>query len=137
MAKKRSRLKTTKRKPTRRRKREWKDVTFEILDAWREARRIPKKKMAEMLGVTNSTYHNWARGVAVATPNTQSRILSVIGSASAPTKALNGHSNAGSQPEVMNVTGEIVRSYLETRPPDLTAESLVKLVREVRQALVH
>jgi transcriptional regulator with XRE-family HTH domain len=135
MAKTRKRPKTTKRKPIARRKREWKDVTFEVLDSWREAQRIPKKTMAEMLGVTNSTYHNWARGVAVATPNTQTRILSVIGRA-APGAPQNGSSTHGASAEIMNATGEIVRCYLETKPPGLTVEKLVKLVREVRQALV-
>jgi DNA-binding transcriptional regulator YiaG len=127
MAKKRKSLKKTKRR--------WKDVTFERFDAWRDSRKIPKNKMAEMLGVTNSTYHNWARGIAVATPNTQQRILRVItapdpnGLSTAP---LNG---ADLRPDVMAATGEIVRGYLESKPSGMTVDKLVKLVGEVRKAL--
>ncbi len=117
----------------KRRTREWIKVTFETLDGWRAARNIPKKKMAEMLGVTNSTYHNWARGVAVATPNTQDRILRVIGGSGHASHADTGDPNAG--PEVMAATGQIVKSYLDTRPTGMTVDKLVKLVRDVRTAL--
>jgi len=98
---KKKRKKSGKKKRTR----EWTKVTFDTLDSWRAARNIPKKKMAEMLGVTNSTYHNWARGVAVATPNTQERILRVIGGESS--SAANS-GNGGHNAEVMAATGQIV-----------------------------
>ena len=107
MAKKRATKRKAKAKTSRRSKREWKDVTFERLDAWRAARKIPKKTMAEMLGVTNSTYHNWARGIAVATPNTQSRILKVMSEADAGPAVATQEGPTG-QPEVMAATGEIV-----------------------------
>lgn len=132
MAKKK-RAAVSKKKGTRRRRtREWSRVTFEALDGWRAARNIPKKKMAEMLGVTNSTYHNWARGVAVATPNTQDRILKVIGGNGSDAS---GTAKSSANPEVMAATGQIVKSYLETRPNGITVDKLVKLVRDVRAAL--
>ena len=37
-------------KKKKRRKRAWIRVTFEELDSWRERRKIPKKRMAEILG---------------------------------------------------------------------------------------
>ena len=121
-----------------RKKRSWTVVTFDDLESWRAARNIPKKKMAEMLEVTNSTYHNWARGIAVATPNTQERIRRLIENEGAPllpgavAVANGGTSSSG----VMETTGKIVASYLETKPSGMTPEKLVKLVRDVKQALV-
>lgn len=107
-------------------------MTYAELDAWRAERNIPKKRMAEMVGVTNSTYHNWARGVAVATPNTQERIRALISgkpdasSASAPDPA---------KSEVVLATGQIVASFLSQREESLSVDGLAELVREVRRAL--
>lgn len=113
----------------RRRPREWTLVTFEEIESWRSQRGIPKKRMAEMLGVTNSTYHNWARGIAVATPNTQERIRGV----------LSGGADTSSEPEgkaeVIRATGQIVSSFLKNQDPGMTVEGLTSIVREVRRAL--
>jgi transcriptional regulator with XRE-family HTH domain len=129
-----TRKKATRKKAGKKRTREWTKVTFEQLDAWREERKIPKKKMAEMLGVTNSTYHNWARGIAVATPNTQERILGVLNE----THQGNGASSGGAiSPDVMTATGQIVGAYLQSSPSGMTSEALVKLVRDVRRALTN
>ena len=126
--------KNSRTKKTTRRKRAWVRVTFEELDAWRERRKIPKNRMAEKLGVTNSTYHNWARGIAVATPNTQERIRGIIdGVSGAPGSAASG--GWVQSPEALATTGKIVRSYLETRPAGMNQEKLKKLIRDVRSAL--
>ena len=118
-----------------RKKRAWSVVTFDELEAWRAVRNIPKKKMAEMLEVTNSTYHNWARGIAVATPNTQERIRRMIESDGVPVSP-GTPAKSSSSVGVMETTGKIVASYLETKPSGMTAEKLVKLVRDVKHALV-
>lgn len=128
--------KTSKRKKTTTRKassgapaREWKVVSFEELDAWRSRQHIPKKRMAEMVGVTNSTYHNWARGSAVATLNTQERIRDLIEKGPPALRA------GEATPEVIQATGTIVASYLATQRTALTVEELGRTVREVRAAL--
>ncbi len=144
MAKKKTASKrTTKKSPGARRprgdgkrkRREWTVTTFDELDAFRAKHGIPKKKMAELLEVTNSTYHNWARGIAVATPKTQQRIRRIIDAGPPSANGEAGH-EAMSRPEVMEATGRIVQSYLAAKPQNMTIEKLVELVREVRTALV-
>ena len=129
---------------TKKRHRSWTTVTFDELDARRSERNIPKKKMADMLGVTNSTYHNWARGIAVATPNTQERIRRWIDSNGASGGTPIGSSGQprpttppASHSEIMETTGRVVESYLQTKPSGMSVERLVKLVRDVRQALTE
>lgn len=114
----------------KRRPRAWTLVTFEEIEAWRSQRAIPKKRMAELLGVTNSTYHNWARGIAVATPNTQERIRGVLAGRNPVTDP-----SAGGKAEVILATGQIVASYLRHQEQGLSVEGLTSIVREVRQAL--
>ena len=108
-------------------------VTFAELDAWRAERNIPKKRMAEMVGVTNSTYHNWARGVAVATPNTQERIRALLQGEGGPAAG----ATRGETPksEIVLATGQIVASFLSQREEGLSVDDLASLVREVRRAL--
>ncbi|RMG09753.1 MAG: XRE family transcriptional regulator [Planctomycetota bacterium] len=129
------RKQSPRKKTSSKRKRTWTKVTFEELDSWRAARGIPKKRMAEMLGVTNSTYHNWARGIAVATPNTQERIRRVLAGEEATAATPGQGPPARCSAEVMSATGQIVNSYLQTRPSGMTPEKLVELVRQVRSAL--
>lgn len=119
----------------KKKRREWTVTTFEELDAFRAKHAIPKKKMAELLEVTNSTYHNWARGIAVATPKTQQRIRRIIDAGAPLADGVSPEINT--RPEVMEATGRIVESYLAAKPSGMTLEKLVELVREVRQALVH
>lgn len=126
------RRKTTKKSATKRKKRAWTRVTFDELDEWRANRGIPKKKMAEMLGVTNSTYHNWARGIAVATPSTQERIREFL-DRGGRNGARNHHKPGESH--VMAATGQIVASYLEAKQGSLSEDKLIRLVREVKRAL--
>lgn len=124
------------------RARSWTVVTFEELEAWRQRHGLPKKRVADRLGVTNSTYHNWARGIAVATPATQHKIHALINGgevmprAGAP--AHNGgaasHDHDGSA--VLESTAQIVNAYLQSPPAaKLTPEGLCQLIREVTRAL--
>ena len=116
----------------RRRRGDWSTVTYEELDAWRAERGISKKRMAEHLGVTNSTYHNWARGTAVATPHTQARIRRLLdGVGLDGAGAEDGGLTASS---IALATARVVRGYLQVCPA-LSLEELVALVREVRAAL--
>ncbi|MGE0710551.1 MAG: hypothetical protein AB7N76_17890 [Planctomycetota bacterium] len=113
------------------RQRQWTIVSFDELDGWRSERGIPKKRMAEMVGVTNSTYHNWARGSAVATQNTQERIRAILDGRA----DVNGDGTQVVRGEVAAATGTIVAAYLGNRKRELSSEELSKLVREVRRAL--
>lgn len=115
--------------------RTWALVTFAELDAWRADRNIPKKKMADLVGVTNSTYHNWARGSAVATLNTQERIRNLLDSGGAVLEAREGAVGGVRAPEVVTATGQIVASYLAHKKREATLEELTRVVREVRRAL--
>ena len=114
--------------------RSWSLVTFAEMDAWRDDRNIPKKKMADLVGVTNSTYHNWARGSAVATLNTQERIRNLLDSGGVGAES-SGNGAAGGRPEVISATGQIVASFLSNKKREASLEELTRVVREVRRAL--
>ena len=130
-----------KRAPTRqrsRRKPAWGVVSFDELEAWRQDCGLPKKRLAGLIGVTNSTYHNWARGIAVATPNTQRKIRDMIdgGAPQETTAAVATEPGApvvGS--EVLSTTATIVTTYLQTTKSQLTPDILIRLVSDVRRAL--
>lgn len=114
--------------------RSWSLVTFAEMDAWRDDRNIPKKKMADLVGVTNSTYHNWARGSAVATLNTQERIRNLLDSGGVGAVGASNGASAG-RPEVISATGQIVASFLSNKKREASLEELTRVVREVRRAL--
>lgn len=128
---------TKKKAKARRRKRAWTLVTYAELDAWREKRGIAKKKLAEILGVTNSTYHNWARGVAVATPNTQARIRKLLDEG--PDDFVKGvpvYHTSRKNPATVEATGKIVESWLASQGrKKVGADELAKVVRGVKEAL--
>lgn len=84
--------------------------------------------MADMLGVTNSTYHNWARGIAVATPNTQERIRRILSDPQPRTPRSN-------RSDVIRATGEIVSSFLSRQSGAFSIDDLGVLVRRVSRAL--
>jgi transcriptional regulator with XRE-family HTH domain len=124
-----------------RRKPTWGIVTYQELEAWRVKQGLPKKRLAEQLGVTNSTYHNWARGIAVATTKAQQRIKELIttgkisGSA-APTAAASSSEGGGTPAEAYTATAQIVNAFVQTPGGGkLSPDGLIALVREVRQAL--
>ena len=61
-------------KGTKTKKPSWGVVTFEKIEEWRTKLGLSKSGMAEALGVTNSTFHNWRRGTTVPHPNQQDDI---------------------------------------------------------------
>lgn len=124
------------------RARSWTVVTFAELEAWRQGQGLPKKRVADRLGVTNSTYHNWARGIAVATPATQHKIHALI--TGAPDGALRSsarHNGGLDRVEdgalaVLASTAQIVNAYLHSGPAGkLTPDDLCQLIRDVTKAL--
>jgi transcriptional regulator with XRE-family HTH domain len=133
------------------RKPEWSIVTYPELEAWREKQGIPKKRLAHLLGVTNSTWHNWARGKAVATYATQRRIRGVIDgqdpgllqAASGPLRrplrvgvAATGVLGGGARPaEAFTAAATIVSSYLQASKTAPDQAGLVRLIRDVLHAL--
>lgn len=124
----------------------WAITTFSALETWRERQRLSKRRVADLLGVTNSTYHNWARGRAVATPAAQQRILDLIRGDAAPQPP--ARTSGGLRPPVgstddgvgevkavLDSTAQIMSTFLLETRLTLTPEQLGDLVREVRQAL--
>jgi transcriptional regulator with XRE-family HTH domain len=135
VSKKKSRKPAGKKKAGKRREkreRAWTVVTFDELDAWRAERKLPKKRMAELVGVTNSTYHNWARGSAVATLNTQERIRGLMDGRDAASEL---SEPTPSSPDVVSATATIVAGYLNHSKRNLTSEEVAELVRSIRRAL--
>lgn len=148
-----SKARTAKQPPRDKRKPEWSIVTYEELEAWRAGQEIPKKRLAHLLGVTNSTWHNWARGKAVATPTTQRRIRAVIDgkspevtlAASAPLRRplrdgrLPGVTGPGGgdarAAAAASATGAIVSAWIQAGKSQPDAERVVQLLRSVLRAL--
>lgn len=73
-SKKKVRAKTD-RKVGKTKKPKWSLVTFKQIEGWRTKLKLSKAGMAEALGVTNSTYHNWRRGTTIPHVNQQEGIL--------------------------------------------------------------
>lgn len=61
----------------------WGVVTFEQIEARRKELGLPKSAMANGLRITNSTYHNWARGTTVPHPIQQDQIKAALGTMTA------------------------------------------------------
>lgn len=67
-----------KKDPGKTKKPKWSLVTFAKIEKWRVKLGLSKSGMAEALGVTNSTFHNWRRGTTVPHPNQQEEIVQRI-----------------------------------------------------------
>lgn len=128
------------------RKPKWSIVTYDQIEVWRKDRKLPKKRMAMLLGVTNSTYHNWARGIAVATYNTQRKIQEIMDKGEVPAHVLAqprsggraaGVAGGGTQQRLQELTlaTDLVKSYVEANPGKITPEGLVDLIGQVRGQL--
>jgi DNA-binding XRE family transcriptional regulator len=62
---------TKTRSPSKTKKPKWSILTYARIERRRKELGLSKAAMAEALGVTNSTYHNWRRGTTVPHPNQQ------------------------------------------------------------------
>ena len=151
MAKKKTQRKTTKKKTTSKttrsksksakkgssaRRPSWSIVTYDQIEEWRKKQGLPKKRMATLLGVTNSTYHNWARGIAVATYNTQRKIRDVLdrdtvpsGVASAPRR------KSGPNPNPNGTRADLVKTYIAANPGKVSPDEMIELLDRVRAKL--
>jgi DNA-binding XRE family transcriptional regulator len=56
----------------------WGVVNFKQIEARRKELSLPKSTMASNLGITNSTYHNWARGATVPHESQQEQIKAAL-----------------------------------------------------------
>ncbi|MEZ6188538.1 MAG: helix-turn-helix transcriptional regulator [Planctomycetota bacterium] len=119
-----------------RRRPSWSVISFAEIERWRTSHDLPKRRMAELLGVTNSTYHNWARGKAVPTVNAQRKLRATL---DGPQAGASQDEQAGGasavQAETLRATAAIVNTYLETHPGKLSPEQMTHLIREVRAAV--
>jgi DNA-binding XRE family transcriptional regulator len=57
---------------------EWTETTFEELENYRRARGLSRLKLASVIGISNSCYHNWQRGLNAPNLNTQHRIRRLL-----------------------------------------------------------
>lgn len=118
--------------------RQWSIVTFEDLEAWRQQHRLPKKRVADLLGVTNSTYHNWANARAVATPTTQQKIYALIQAGPPATAGPRGDglgAHDGHHGAVLQSAAAIVSAYLRAHGARYDVQGLCDLIKSVTRAL--
>lgn len=76
--KKKATRKKTSKKASSKKQPKWSVVTYKQIEARRADLGIPKSAMAKLLGVTNSTYHNWRRGTTVPHEAQQQAILAAM-----------------------------------------------------------
>lgn len=81
-----TKTRTRKQSGTSTKKPKWTTVTYKQIEKKRESLGFSKSAMAQILGVTNSTYHNWRRGTTVPHPNQQEQIKSVLSTLTASSK---------------------------------------------------
>jgi DNA-binding transcriptional regulator YiaG len=62
----------------KKKKPKWTLVTFKQIEARRNELGLSKTKMATLIGVTNSTLHNWQRGTTVPHESQQTKILQAM-----------------------------------------------------------
>ncbi|MCA8920294.1 MAG: helix-turn-helix transcriptional regulator [Planctomycetes bacterium] len=128
-----------------RRRADWKHTTYAAIETWRKANHMAKYRMAELLGISNGTYHNWASGRAVPSLSTQRKIKAVISapatSAARPASAASaspraaGSAGAPRASETLRAATELVNTYLQTHPGKLSPDRFTSLVREVLGAV--
>ena len=68
----------SKKKTSSKKQPKWTVVTYKQIEARRQELGLPKSAMAKLLGVTNSTYHNWRRGTTVPHEAQQQAILEAM-----------------------------------------------------------
>lgn len=111
----------------------------EALIRWRTEHDISRAEVARQLGVAFSAVERWENGAAVALPELQQRIARLIGAAAPECEktaeevpASAGVTPSGRDSAVLG-TSVIVTEYI--RHSKLSPEALVKLTRELREAL--
>lgn len=135
------------------RKPEWSIVTFDELEGWRAKNDVPKKRLAHLIGVTNSTWHNWARGKATATLATQRRIRAILDgkdpevlrAAREPSRRVGREARAGrgaaytdgvsSRSESVTAAASIVNTFQQTHAKSLSREQVLEFLRDVLRVL--
>lgn len=118
------------RKPsTRKAKPAWTVVTFDELERYRKRRGLSKKAMADLCGVTNSTYHNWQRGTCAAFPRIQRHIRKVIDGSHAQYQPARQPAPVLHEAQ-LNAIRTVVCAYIESNP-EMTPDTLVDVVGAV------
>lgn len=125
----------------------WQFTTPDALVHWRTENDISRAEVARQLGVAFSAVERWENGAAVALPELQRRIAKLIGGnpledegaedepSNTPSPILlkpKPTPHSGSDSAVLG-TSAIVTEYI--RHSKLSPEALVKLTRELRDAL--
>lgn len=123
-----------------RRQPKWKLTTYAAIERARAELSMPKYRMAEALGVSNGTYHNWARGNAVPSLNTQKSINSTLQAlrgraAPAPAKRRAATVTQELDPHPAPAAAQIVSAYLTSHPGKVSPDALPILTSQVMDAL--
>lgn len=117
----------------------WTFTTPDALIRWREENDISRAEVARRLGVAFSAVERWEKGGAVALPELQRRLARLM--SDEPLEEEKSESkvttSAGAAPSLGDSTvlgtSAIVTEYI--RHSKLSPEALVKLTRELREAL--
>lgn len=121
----------------------WTFTTPEALIRWRIENNISRAEVARRLGVAFSAVERWENGAAVALPELQRRIAKLMGGAPLEVEGeraddepppTGGGTPIGSDAAVLGASA-IVTVYI--RHSKITPDALVKLTRELRDALLR
>ena len=109
---------TTKTRPKKTKKPKWSILTYARIERRRATLGLSKTAMADALGVTNSTYHNWRRGTTVPHPNKQ-KVLKARMDALGPkvpgrVASRNGNGGASSRISSLMAPGTVVLGSRDT-----------------------
>jgi DNA-binding XRE family transcriptional regulator len=148
MAKKTKAAKITKKGRGGRKPGVWTLVTPEQIRVYRKTNGTSRAKLADMLGVSNTTVQNWETGKGAAFPKIQERIKALLDGAPQPAPSRRGsRGGAAPQPATSNgshaptngydstveATGRIVAAFLGGAK--IQRQELGAVIREVRSAL--
>lgn len=115
----------------------WTHVTPDKIIAFREENAISRQRLAEAVGVSQTSVQNWEHGT-VATPKMQKRLAELIsrGPHAIPStrRPLPGMYDAAGDAAAVQATGTIVSSYLANNR-DVEPEQLLALIRDIRRTL--
>ena len=124
-----------------RRRGTWAYVTLAEIEEFRLKNHLTKKKLADLIGVTNSTIHNWYQDKAIPTPNRQRQMRSMVDGPpprSIPTpwspRPIRTHTTA-EHTATVHTAGQIVQSYLRISNK-LQPDQVKELVRGVMAGLM-
>lgn len=105
----------------------WSAVTWDEIERFRVAHNLTNTRMAALCEVTNSTLHNWRRGMCAPTRSAQERIRGLLDGTSGQVR----HQAASALNDVqLSAIRTVVCAYIESNP-GMTPDTLVDVVGAV------